>query len=257
MSLGRVWQVAYYGGLSLVLVLILTRTIGDLLPGSLASEISHNSEGLVILLGVSVWIEFVRRRDLSPAQSLRVTVLAAVAWLLIGLVLRYAPLPPQVATLNEAAFGLAVLVPYLQLSRPLPVWGWLVPLAGVAIPLIGGTNSVTTDLAEAFGAMVLIPLCVDAVDRGILDGSAVPVLRVLAWMAFLVVTVLTLRAIVDPTPSGFVPEVVRYLTRITECFLASLLLHAYFSLLRPELRLAQGTDNPPTAPLAGSSATAE
>lgn len=245
MSLGRIVQLVYYTALSLVLVLILTRTLGDVLPGGLAGQVSHNSEGLVILLGVSVWIEFVRSRALSSTQGLTVALAAAVGWLLVGLVLRYAPLPSQLATLNEAALALAVLVPYLQLRRPLPLWAWLVPLAGVAIPLIGGTNSVTTDLAEAFGALVLIPLCVDAIDQGILDRSAVPLLRVLAWMAFLVVAVVALHAFIDRTPTSFVAEVFRYISRVTEIFFASLLLHAYFSLLRPELRLRQPSSTSP------------
>lgn len=239
MARRQIIRAVYYGCLSLALAMILTKTLGDVLPGALAGQVSRNSEGLVVLLSLSVWIEFVRRRSRSAAQGWRIALVAAAAWLGIGLLLRYAPVPSQLATLNEAALALVILVPYLQVRRPLPWWGWLVPLAGVAIPLIGGGNSVTTDLAEAFGALVLIPLCVDAIDRGILDGSAVPIFRVLVWMAFLVAAVVALHALIDRTPSGFVDEVFRYISRVTEMFLAGLLLHGYFSLLRPDLRRDQ------------------
>lgn len=239
MSFGKVVAAGYYGTLTLVLALILTRTLSDVLPGSFAGQVSRNSEGLLILLVVSAWIEFVRRRDESEARRVRLAVLGAVVWLVIGLVLRYAAVPPQLATLNEAALALALLLPYLQLRRPLPLWGWLLPVAAIVVPLIGGSNAVTTDLAEGFGALVLIPLSVDAIDRGILDGTAVPLLRVLVWMGFLVVAVVALHALISRTPTGFVAEFFRYVSRATEMFLASLLLHGYFSLLRPDLRSAQ------------------
>jgi hypothetical protein len=241
---GQIIRTVYYGGLSLALAMILTKTLGDVLPGALAGQVSRNSEGLVILLAVSVWIEFVRRRSRSAARGWRIALVAAAAWLGIGLLLRYAPVPSQLATLNEAALALVILVPYLQVRRPLPWWGWLVPLASVAIPLIGGANSVTTDLAEAFGALVLIPLCVDAIDRGILDGSGVPIVRVLVWMAFLVGAAVALHTLVDFTPSGIGAEVFRYIARVTEDIYAALLLHAYFSLLCPGLRREQQCASP-------------
>lgn len=228
----------YYGGLLLVLTMIVTKVQPPGIPGAIAGRISRNSEGLVVLLGVSLWIEFVRRRAGTSTQALTSAILGAIGWLIIGLFLRFAPLPPQWHTLNEAALALAVLVPYLQLRRPLPGWVWLLPLAAVAVPLVGGSNPVTTDLAEAFGALVLIPLCVDVVDRGIIDGSRPPLARVLAWMAFLMIAVVALHALFDPTPTGFVAEIIRYASRVTEMFLASLFLHGYFSLLRPDLRAA-------------------
>lgn len=239
MSRGRFLTVAYYGAIALLLTLILTATLARVLPGGLAGQVSRNSEGLLVLLAVSVWIQFVRVRLVTPARVWSTALLAAAVCVVVGLVLRYGPVPPQLVTLNEPAFALALLLPYLQLRRPLPPWGWLLPAAAVAIPLVGGNNSATTDLAEAFGALFLIPISVDAIDRGILDRSPVPLLRVLAWMTVLVVAVVALHAVVDRTPVGVVEEVTRYISRVTEMFIASLLFHTYFSLLRPELRSQQ------------------
>lgn len=236
---GRVVTVTYYGLLGAMLALILTRTLPDVLPGSLAGQVSRNSEGLVVLLMVSVWIQFARPRLAATAREWPLTLLAAGIWAALGLALRYGSVPPQLATLNEAALAVAALLPYLQLRRPLPAWAWVVPVAAVAVPLIGGHNAVTTDLAEAFGALVLIPLCVDVADRGILDGSAVPLLRVLIWMAGLIVVVALLHTFIDRTPVGFFDELMRYISRVTEMFIAGVLLHTYFSLLRPELRSEQ------------------
>ncbi len=236
---GRFLTIAYYGGLAVLLALILSATLPALLPGGLAGRLSRNSEGLLLLLAVSLWIQFVRVRLLTAAHARSAALLAAAALGAVGLILLFGPVPAQLVTLNESAFALALLLPYLQLRRPLPRWWLLLPVAAVAIPLVGGHNSVTTELAEAFGALFFIPLSVDAVDRGILDGSPVPLLRVLVWMAALIALLISLQAFVDFTPVGFVAEVTRYLARVTEMIHASLLLHAYFSLLRPELRSQQ------------------
>lgn len=240
MSRGRLLTIAYFGALAVLLALILTGTVSTVLPGGLAGQVSRNSEGLLVVLAVSLWIQFVRVRPMTRPQVLAVALLAAAAWGIVGLVLLFGPAPAQLVTLNESAFALALLLPYLQLRRPLPLWGWLLlPVLAVAIPLIGGANPVTTDLAEAFGALFLIPLSVDAVDRGILDRSPVSLFRVLAWMAVLVGVVVALHAFVDFTPVGLFEEVTRYLSRVTEMIIASLMLHTYFSLLRPELRSEQ------------------
>lgn len=236
----RAFSVAYYGVLGVLLALILAGSLSDVLPGSLAGQVGRNSEGLAVLLAVSVWIQFARPRLAATAREWPLTLLAAGTWATLGLMLRYGSVAPQLATLNEAALAVAVLLPYLQLRRPLPAWAWVVPVAAAAVPLIGGHNAVTTDLAEAFGALVLIPLCVDAADRGILDGSAVPLLRVLIWMAGLIVVVLLLHTFIDRTPVGFFDELIRYISRVTEMFIAGVLLHAYFSLSHPDLRLEQG-----------------
>ena len=239
MSRERFLTIGYYGVLGLLLALMPPRTVSSVSPGGLAGQVTRSSEGLLILLTVSVWIQFVRVRPIRRSQVWKLALLAGIAWVAIGLVLRYGPVPAQLVTLNEPAFALALLLPYLQLRRPLPVWGWLLPVTAVAVPLAGGDNSATTDLAEAFGALLLIPLCVDAIDRGILDRSAVPLLRVLVWMMAIVVVVVALHGLIDRTPEGVVEEVSRYISRVTEMFIASLLLHAYFSLLNPQLRSHQ------------------
>jgi len=239
MSRGRLLTIAYFVALAVLLALILTGTVPTVLPGGLAGQVSRNSEGLLVVLAVSLWIQFVRVRPMTRPQVLLVALLTAAAWGVVGLVLLLGPAPAQLVTLNESAFALALLLPYLLLRRPLPLWGWLLPVAAVAIPLIGGANPVTTDLAEVFGALFFIPLSVDAVDRGILDSSPVSLLRVLSWMTVLVLVVVAVHAFVDFTPVGLVDEVTRYLSRVTEMIIASLMLHTYFSLLRPELRSEQ------------------
>lgn len=241
-------DVAYYGGLLALLTLILIKAIAHVLPGGIAAHVSRNSEGLLVVLVISAGIQFLRPR-VTPSVRWRVAAVAAAGWAVIGCVLRFAPLPSQVQTLNEAAFALVLLLPYVLLPRPLQSWAWLLPIGAVVIPAVAGSTSIVTDLAETFGALVLIPLCVDLVDGGILDGSAVPLRRVLLWMAFLVVVVLVLQASFDPNPTGLIDQVLRYVSRVIEMFLAAVLLHGFFSVLRPELRLAQ--PSPDVVPIEG------
>lgn len=221
----------YFIGLAGLIVLILTRLLPDLLPAGAASQIGRNSEGLALVLGVSLWIWLARPRLAVSRLQWPLTAAVVVILIFAGFLLRQGPWPIHVVTLNEAVFALAVLVGYLQLPRPLPTGTWaLLPLAAIVIPAVGGHNTLTTDLAETFGALVVIPLCVDLVDRGILDGSAVPVIRVLVWMAILAALVVILHTIVDRTPDGVIEEVVRYVSRATEMYLAGIILHGFFSL---------------------------
>lgn len=240
MSFGRIAAFLYYGALTITLGLIFTQTLPNVLPAGLAGAVGRNSEGFAALLVVSVWIEFVRRPLAASARALEIALLVGVGWLVLGLVLRLPQVPAHLHTLNEAALAVGVLIPYLQLRRPTPAWAWLVPLGAVVVPLIGGTNAVTTDLAEAFGALALIPICVDLIDRGVLAGSAVPRGRVVAWMAALVLAIGLLHAFVDYTPDSLFEAVPGYIARVTEMFIAALLLHLYFSLARPELRKQVG-----------------
>ena len=79
-------------------------------------------------------------------------------------------LPSRWRTLNETFLALALLLPYLQLRRPLPR---ALP-SGIAVVLLVvvvafESTAAVTDLAETFGILILAPVAFDLVDRGILD----------------------------------------------------------------------------------------
>lgn len=233
----------FFGALTLVLVLTLTKTIKQVLPGGLGGALANNSEGVLLALVLGLWIQFVRPRH-PAGRGMMLAVAVGLGFALIGLWLALGPLEhPQHSrfiTLNETAFALAVLLPYLQLRRPLGRWWLLLPLAAIVIPAVGGSNEVTTDLAESFAALVLIPLTFDWIDRGALDGTAVDRARVWSWLALMVLAVISFHTVVDwGDPNGLLSEVWLYLARGNEMFCAAGALTVYFSLLQPGLRAEQ------------------
>ncbi len=237
---GRMVAVLFFGGLSAVVVLILTKQLSTALPDAMARQIGRNNEGLVVVLVAGTWIQFVRPRLSGHALQYPLAIGAGLVLLAVGLWLYHGSWPGQYATLNESAFGLAVVIPYLQLRRPLPVWALGIPIAAVAMPAIGGGNELTTNLAEMFGAVFFVAVTVDVVDHGILDGSPVPRARVLVWIGAMVAAVGLLRVVTDRTPENVVESVIRYTSRATEMFFASAILLLYFSILCPWLRRRAG-----------------
>lgn len=224
----------FYGGLLVVLAAILLRILGDVLPGPLARPVGFNSEGYTLLLLLAPWIQFVRPRLAGRTWEWPVTLAAAAACVVIGLLLYWSDLPSQWKTLNEA-FLAAVLIAYLQLRRPLPRWIPIVLSGGVLAAIVSASGTaIITDLAEALGVLILLPLAVDIFDRRILDVQAPrsPALRY-GWWGFLVLAPVAFsvgnRALDD---GGALDTVARYGVRPQEAFVAVLLLGLYFALLR-------------------------
>jgi hypothetical protein len=224
--------VTFYAALVLVIAGVLLAVFPLFLPDGFASRIGHNSEGLVLALVVAAWVQFQRPRLTAGRREWAVTGVAAAILLALGVALLLSDLPSRFRTLNETFLALALLIPYLQLRRPLSrrvVWG----AAGVIllVVVLFNRSAAVTDLAETLGVLLLAPLAFDVVDRGILDPGAAtsPRLR-RTWYALLIAapvcfSVLEYRIGVD----GLLGEAVRYAVRITEAFVCLLLVELYFA----------------------------
>jgi hypothetical protein len=217
---------AFYGVLVLVLAACLV-PFTSVLPHSLALRVAHNSEGYVIALILIPWIQFLRPRLAGRRAGWPVATAVAVTCLVVGVLLIASDLPSRIRTLNEGFLAAGLLVPYVQLRRPVPrILPVVVAAIGVLIAVVFDHNSEVTDLAEVWGAIVLIPLAVDLIDRGILDPAA-RTSRVLryGWYAALVVVPIGC-AVLDfgLHVTGVLYEVVHYVGRCNEAFVAALLI---------------------------------
>lgn len=222
---------AFYVGL-VALIIGCVLVLPPVFPHWVAKRIEHNSEGYVAALLLAAWIQFARPRLRRSAKQWPATLAMATLWLAVGLLLTSLDVPPQVKMLHEAFFALAMLVPYVQLRRPLPV-RFVVALAICVLAMIsvGHRGWLITDLAETWGMLVLASVGFDVVDRGILDPKArtFPGPRYL-WYALLVaVPIATSVLEYDIGDSGVVEVITRYASRVTEAFLFVLLVELYFA----------------------------
>jgi len=223
----------FYGGLLLALLGVLVPVWPAVLPGPLASRIGNNTEAFSFALVLAAWIQFVRPRLTGSSREVLGTVCAAVLFLAAGLGLLVSGWDSRFVTLNEPLVALSVLIPFVQLRRP---WArrLAVPLAGTAllVMVVGGERiSLVTDQAESLGFLLLVPVALDVVDRGVLDpSSTTSVLRRRLWYAALVVAPVLLSVVqyrlgVD----GLVGTGTRFGVRIAESFIGALLLSLYFA----------------------------
>ena len=223
---------AYYAVLLVLLAMAVTGTTGDVFPHQLAKHVSEDSEGWLLALLLPAWIQYARPRLTGRRAEWPLTLLAAAVMLVIGLVCYGKDgVPPKIATLNETFFALAVLLPYVQLRRPVSrglAYG--LPGAVLLVILVASTTSLVTNLAEGVVMLVLAPIGLDVVDRVILE----PERRVLparwAWYAFLVVEPLVVAAL-EHTFSGVAGDVVAYAARVQESFVGVLLVELYLAVV--------------------------
>lgn len=230
----RVLPVVFYGGVALVLASVLFQWLTKIAPDGIATRVGHNSEGYLAALAVASWIQYVRPRLSGHRREWLVTGLVAAAWLAVGLALLASDLPSRWRTLNETCLALSLLLPYLQLRRPLPRF---VPV-GIAIVLLGvvvvfESTAAVTDLAETFGILILAPIAFDLVDRGILDPTAQTTTRTRwLWYATLAVVPIMLSVLeYQVGVDGFLGDAVRYGVRVTEAFICLLLVEIYLAVL--------------------------
>ncbi len=249
--------VAYYGALVTLVATIMFEVLPRILLDLIAGRISRNSEGIVLVLILSVWIQFARPRLKGTPREWPVTVTVGLVCLGIGLLLFFTDPINRVKTLNETFLAAALLIPYVQLARPVPRWIPLVCSGGVLLlVLFGNENATITLMAEALGALIMTTIALDVIDRGILDETARTLLPVrLAWYGFLLLG----PAVFWQTDNGAsldggLGEVIAYAGRTTEVFLCLLALELYFTvgLGRTGNRAAAQ----PTAPLASNAVAA-
>lgn len=233
MQRSRLIAVIFYGGLLVLLTAIVFKVLGDVLPKTLARHIGFDSESYVVVLLFAPWIQFVRPRLAGSKWEWPITVAASAACVIIGVLLYQSDLPSQWKTLNEA-FLAGAMIAYLQLRRPLPPWIPIVIAGGVLAAIVVASDvAIITDLAEALGVVILLPLAVDVFDRRILNPQAPrsPALQY-GWWAFLVlapvVFSLANRALHG---GGVLDTAARYGVRPQEAFVAMLLIEVYFAVI--------------------------
>jgi hypothetical protein len=233
----------YYLGLCLLLVLICSKTWSHIVPGTVGRHIANDSEGYVLALLLPAWIDFVRPRLKGRSAEWPVTVVAAAVCLGVLLLLYHSTtIISSVKTLNETFFALALLIPYVQLTRrPSVNVGIALAVASIVLLVIVEQTAwlpVSTALAEGVVMLNLAPLMFDVFDRGILQPEAPSPLRLRqAWLALMVVMVLGFIAVGHfghHLPSA-VLSVDVYGRRAQEAFVGMFLIGAYY-LLRPTLR---------------------
>ncbi|MBA3523939.1 MAG: hypothetical protein H0T85_05210 [Geodermatophilaceae bacterium] len=225
----------FYGGLGLLMLLILTATLSDVLPAAVARRVGFNSEGYTFALLLAAWIQSALPR-LRGRARMPLALLAGVLCAVVALALFDGDWTSRVKTLNEAFFGLALVLPYTALRRPLPRW---VPPALSAVVLVAIAYTITTDnpdspavlLAESFALYLLVPIAFDVVDRGILQPRAVTTaaVRWSFYLALVVVPVAVVEIGVDQRQGSGFPEVLEYVGRIHEGVIGILLVVVFFA----------------------------
>jgi hypothetical protein len=242
------WRTAltavFYVVLAVVLAACLVPFV-SVLPHAVALRVAHNSEGYVLALILVAWIQFARPRLAGRRAEWPAALTVAVALVAVAVLLIASDLPSRIRTLNEGFLAAGLLVPYVQLRRPVPrALPVLVPVIAVLVAVVFDHNSEVTDLAEVWGALVLIPLAVDLFDRGILDPDArtSPALRY-GWYAALVVVPIGC-AVLDfgMHVTGALYQVVHYVGRCNEDFVAALLLSVALAVIAGRTGRLRGRD---------------
>lgn len=225
--------VFFYLGLGLLMATILFNVLQDLIPRSIAVRIGYNSEGYIAALILAAWIEFVRPRLTGRRMEWPITIAAAVALAVLGVVMVESDWPSRVKTLNEAMLGLALVIPYVQLRRPLPTWlAVAISVFALAAIVVFNHTDAVTRYAEGFMLIVLAPLAFDVFDRGILSpGRRVPAAPRYIFYALLVLLPIASSLIYHAQlfHDGIAGEWIRYEVRVHESFICMLLVLLYFA----------------------------
>jgi hypothetical protein len=207
----------------------------NVFPKAISSRIGHNTEGYIIALAIALWIQFARPRLQGARAEWIITILVALAFVGLTVYLLTGGVASRFKTLNEGTLATALLIPYVQLRRPMPrkvvLWAAIVL---VVITAVTSRTSETTDLAETWGMLILGVVGLDLVDRGILDSTAVTsVARRWLWYAFLIVAPIVFSLAEyhwGAGSSGVIGTPVRFLVRITEAFIFALFVEVFFAI---------------------------
>jgi hypothetical protein len=233
MSLRRGVAFAYYGGLIALMVLIIPSWLAHILPATVAHHISYDSEGYILAILLPAWIQWVRPALKGRKSEWPVTLSVGATSLLICILLYNTHILSTIKTLNETFFALALLIPYVQLRRPLARFMGLYVCAGALIATIIAEQTsqahVTTALAEGVVMLILAPIGFDVLDRGILQRGAQNALRErVGWCVALAAMSLLVIELRRAGVSGDVGVVLNYAGAAQEAFVGLLLVHVYF-----------------------------
>jgi hypothetical protein len=254
------YSAIFYVAVAALLLGVLFNVWGDVVPHAISTRIGHNTEGYVLVLAVAPWIQFAVPRLRGSRAEWVVTALVGLAFVGLTIYLLTGGLPSRFKTLNEGTLAAALLIPYVQLRRPLPRRVALIAaLTIVAVTVVTNKTSTTTDLAETYGMLVMAVIGLDIVDRGILDPTATTS-RVLRWVwyAFLVVAPIVFSVAeyhLGAGSTGVIGEPVRFLVRITEAFIFALFVEVFFAVAlgrtgRSAFRVAESSEPKVPSPTA-------
>ncbi len=228
----KIFAILYYGGLALVLALILLQLLDDVLGKRLGPHISHNSEAYLVALVLSAWIQYARPRLAGKRAEWPVALLVGVVMLVIGIVLIQTQLPSRFRTLNEAFIALAVLIPYVPARRPVSrALSYGLPGVVVLLVLVIGDRGLVRDQAESAVMLILIPIGLDLIDRGILQSDAVTSVRARwTWYAALVLIPIIFVALrTGAHIDGWAGNRMLYSQRGLEGYIAAFFIEVYFA----------------------------
>jgi hypothetical protein len=226
MTSTRARSLAFYVVASVVMVVMVTKSLHYIVPARFNHEINDEVEAFPIAIVFCAYVQYlwpstVRR---SVDWFLAAAIAAAswvVAWVLLNL-----SVPTNTVTLNESFVAIGAMVLYACLPRPI---SWGLPLGIVLIMLVivlNHTHFVSVQ-AESMIPIALMPIAFDWADRSILDPTAVDTpQRRLWWCVFLVAVPAIARLHVN---LGSAHDIFHYERRATEGFLALLLIHFFFS----------------------------
>lgn len=224
----KAWRWLFYGGLVVILAGVLVFGSPPL-PG--AGVFSRNSEGFLLALVITGWIEFARPRLASSRWQWQVTLAAAAGCAAVALLLLSFEVPTRLATLNESLFAVAVLLPFLQRQNLLtPRVAAVISLGILAVIVAGAGTTLVVMAAETLSVLALAFPGLWIVDRQILDGRAAGLTRLrLLWYAFLVVAPLAFSLLASAQLDGPIGDAAGYGVRTIEAFLCMLLVQIYFA----------------------------
>jgi len=211
--------------MTVLLGLAVTGTTAVVFPRLLARHVAEDSEGVLLALLLPLWLLLARPRLSASRWQWPLTLAASTGCLTVGAWLYVSTtVLPKVGTLNETFLALALLLPYVQLARPVRrrlVLG--LPAAVLLVVAVAFHTRLVTDLAEGLAMLVLLPIGLDVVDRGILEPEVRTSPRTRwAWYAGLVAAPICF-ILLNGAVGGVLGEVVRYATRVQEAFVGVLL----------------------------------
>lgn len=225
----------FYGGVGLLLIMIVSGVLSAVFPSGISARIAFNSEGYLFALVLAAWIQFALPR-MHGQRRITWSIGVGAFWALLGIGLILSELPSRVRTLNEAALGLAIILPYVALRRPLQCWVPYSSLILVALTIWAvawAPDSWVIDQAETFGFVVLAMLTFDVFDPQLLDRSQPAYAKWPrpTWYGFMILEPVVVSFIGTGARAGGGPvaSTLEYLGRIHESFvgilLAALILH--------------------------------
>jgi hypothetical protein len=230
----------YYIGVLALLLGVLFKEWVKVLPKHLAGQIGHNSEGYLAALVIAVWIQFVRSRLANTRAEWPVTIVVALVFVGLTVEMLTGDWASRFKTLNEATAAIAVLIPYVQLRRPLPSRVAAIAAAVVIVVTIATIKTaMTIDLAETFGMVIFAIVGLDLIDLGILDNTArTSAAKRWGWYAFLVIAPIVFSFLEyhwgtnwkGVGTTGIIGVAVRWLVRIVESFIFAAFISWFFAI---------------------------